>query len=133
MLHRESATGGRADDLMKAIRSDVRMLLSQPVPPDMVDLLNQTTPDVAAVLGRSTKTLEPERRRQFARLGAFAPTPATFDLKFAARCWKVSQQEAQLIARCLIDLGLLETPKRGQFQIHPLVKALARLPLLNPA
>lgn len=125
MLQREYSAGGDVGELLAAIRTDARVLLSQPVPPDMIDLLNQTTCDVAAVLRRSTASLSPEQRWQFARMGAFAPSPATFDLAFAARCWKVSSAEAKVAARTFVDLGLLEASRRGVMQIHPLVKALA--------
>ncbi|HEX3150418.1 MAG TPA: TIR domain-containing protein [Gemmataceae bacterium] len=125
MLHREVAAQGDVTALFQAIRADTRLLLEQPVPADMVDLLNQATPSVAAVLRRSTNGLDPQHRSYFARLGGFAPAPATFDVLFAAQCWKVDEPEAKRIARYFVDLGLIEVPKRGHFQIHPLMHALA--------
>lgn len=125
MLQRETAVGNDVEQLLQSIREDARVLFEQPVPPDMVDLLNQTTPNVAAVLKRSTESLDPQQRWCFARLGAFAAAPASFETKFAARCWKLSHEAAKKIADLFADLGLIETAKRGHYQIHPLMKALA--------
>lgn len=125
MLHREWAAAGDVEGLLREIHDDARTLLSQPVPPDMADLLEQTTPNVAAVLRRSTAGLSDEMRLRFARLGAFAPTPAKFPLFYAAKRWELTEREAKAVAREFIDLGLLEVDRRGQYSIHPLMKALA--------
>jgi hypothetical protein len=91
----------------------------------MAELLDQTTPDVAAVLRRSTARLSPEMKERFARLGSFAASPATFPLRLAARTWKLPLNESKQVARTFVDLGLLEAAGGGQYRIHPLMKALA--------
>lgn len=125
MLHREWQSGGDVEELLRRVRDDARGLLSQPVPPDMVDLLDQTTPSVAAVLRRSTVHLPADLKHYFARLGSFAPAPATFPLFFVAGHWSLDEQETRKIIRSFVDLGLLEVNRRGQYSIHPLIKALA--------
>ena len=125
MLQREHSQGEDMKRLLNSIRDDARVLLTESAPASMSDLLSQTTPDVAAVLRRSTDVLDEQHKWYFARLGAFAASPATFEAKFAGRCWKVTADEAKRIAKYFVDLGLLSVPKRGHFQIHPLMQALA--------
>ncbi|MDB5392129.1 MAG: hypothetical protein JWM11_7775, partial [Planctomycetaceae bacterium] len=125
MLQREHAAGGDVQELLETIREDARKLLTQPVPPDMADLLNQTTPDVVAVLRRSTSSLSQELKEQFAKLGTYPATPGVFPLRMVARTWKLPPEEAKATARKFVDLGLINVAKRGHYQIHPLIRALA--------
>jgi hypothetical protein len=91
----------------------------------MADLLDQTTPNVAAVLRRSTANLPDQMKVNFARLGVFAPSPAKFTLGWAAKSWQLPEPAAKKVARQFVDLGLIEVDRRGQYSIHPLMKALA--------
>lgn len=125
LLHREAATGGDVAKILAEIRDNAKLLLSQPVPQDMANLLTQTTPKVVAVLQRSTQALHPVLLKHFASLGRFPAKPNHFALEYVAGFWHLSEPDAKKILKELIDRGLLESAGRGKYSIHPLMRALA--------
>jgi hypothetical protein len=109
--------------LIKDLREGKRILEDRP-PASMGDLLNQTTPTVAALLEKSVRLLDGTTRDRFALLGVFAPKPATFDLRGMAAVW--DQPDARETADMLIDRGLLEPVGSGRYQMHALLVTHAR-------
>ena len=89
-------------------------------PADRVELANETTPTIAALLQKSTDRLDPQTRDCFAYLGPFAPKPATFDLDAMKAVWQV--QDPKSVVRTLVDRGLLEyVPSLERYQMHALL------------
>jgi len=125
MLNMEYASHGNVKRLLLTIKNDVEILLQQPVPQDMVCLLDQTSPSVAAVLKRSVLALDEEHRAFFSRMGVLPASPETFNAVVPASRWKVTRRKANEILCTFVARGLLEAPSRGKFQIHPLIQALA--------
>jgi hypothetical protein len=85
----------------------------------MVGVRRDTTPTVAALLRRSTDSLDELTRQRFALLGLFVPKPATFDLQAMSAVWDVP--DARPTARTLVNRGLLEPVSGGRFQMHALL------------
>lgn len=126
LLQREQSHGEDIMKLLSSIRDDARTLLSESAPVNMTDLLEQTTPDVAAVLRRSTEGLDGLHKWYFAILAGLPPSPAPLSSRvILAGNWKVSPEEAKRIAKYFVDRGLLERSKNGYYKIHPLMHALA--------
>lgn len=123
LLAEESRVGWGVRELLDSIRSDSRRLLDEPSPVDAGNLLSQASPTVAALLRRSTDRLPSRERMQFARLGALASQPATFDLRAMAAIWRL--EDARPTARLLMNRGLIE-PVGDRFQLHALLAAHAR-------
>jgi hypothetical protein len=104
--------------------------MAETVPPDMVDLVSQTSPTVAAVLQKSIEALDPETRERYGYLGVFAPKPATFDAAAMASMWEVENPLPTL--QILVDRGLLEPiPGIDRFQMHSMLVSLAHSLLEN--
>jgi len=124
MLNTEANYGFGVNDLLTDLREGAkryegRKLLEAAAPADRVDLANETTPTVAALLQKSTERLDEHTRECFAFLGAFAPKPATFDLAAMKAVWQVDDPKP--VARKLVDRGLLEPASAGRFQMHALL------------
>lgn len=124
LLNLEAALGWDVKDLLVELREGVR-LLHEKAPADMLDLATETVPTVAVLLRKSTERLEPDIRDCFACLGAFVPEPATFDLEAMQAVWQVA--DPRPIARELVERGLLEFVGSGRFQMHALLRKLARM------
>jgi hypothetical protein len=90
----------------------------------MVKLGQETSPTIAALLKRSTASLDDEMRERFTLLGLFVPKPATFDLGAMAVAWDVPDPKP--FARILVNRGLLEPVSGGRFQMHALLVLHAR-------
>lgn len=129
MLHRETQAGENVGLLLKQIRDDTKLLMEEFVPPDMSDLLSQTTPAVAAVLRRSTNVLSDSDRFYFARLAVVPPAPKTFSMKFTHKHLDVTHDEGKKFAKRLVAAGLLDTAGKGHYRIHPVIQALAKYEL----
>jgi len=118
LLAAEHCKGWGVDRLLAELREGSR-LLREKAPADRSDLAMGTTPTVAALLARSTDRLPPRERKRFARLGAFASRPATFDVAAIAAQWETPDPYESI--RILVDRGLLAPDGRGRFQMHALL------------
>lgn len=124
LLREEARRGFGVLELLASLR-DGPALLEAPAPADRADLASETTPTVAAVLQTSIEHLDAQARQCFARLGALAPEPATFDLPALQHLWQLP--EPRPILRRLIDRGILEyVETRGRYWMHALFVMLAR-------
>lgn len=122
LLEAEARLGWGIADLLDDLRRGI--VLTAQAPANRIGATGgETTPSVAALLRRSTDALDEETRDRFARLGAFAPKPASFDLEAMAGAWQVS--DARPTVRQLVERGLLE-PVGGRFQMHALLVQHAR-------
>jgi DNA-binding SARP family transcriptional activator len=118
LLHNEARLGWGVADLLAELRQGANLLSAQ-APGDMVGAGRDTTPTIAALLQRSTDSLDETTRQRFALLGLFVPKPATFDLQAMAAAWDVSDPKPT--ARTLVNRGLLEPVSGGRFQMHALL------------
>jgi hypothetical protein len=125
LLHAEARRhdGLGVERLIEDLREGKRILEGRP-PASMLELLNQTTLTVAALLEKSVRLLDCPTRERFALLGVFAPKPATFDLGGMAAVWDVP--DARKTADILIDRGLLEPVGSGRYQMHALLVTHAK-------
>jgi hypothetical protein len=94
-------------------------VLTAEAPVDRRDPAVETAPTVAVLLRQSTDRLDAVERERFAILGAFAPTPATFDVRALTSVWETA--DARPTVRRLVDHGLLEPLGDGRFQMHALL------------
>jgi len=115
--------GWSVRQMLVALRTGAE-IIRQTAPANMTDLENETTPTVAALLRMSTDRLDQSTRDCFAALGAFRSTPATFDLRVLTKFWKM--KDPMPVVRALVGHGLLEPVRTGEFQMHALLRALAR-------
>lgn len=123
LLHSEAHMGWSIRDLLVELRIGSTLLEAQ-APSTMLGPRGDTSPTVAALLKRSTDSLDEETRRRFAFLGLFVPKPATFHLDAMAVAWDVP--DAKPTARVLVNRGLLEPVSGGRFQMHALLVWHAR-------
>jgi DNA-binding SARP family transcriptional activator len=123
LLQAEARLGWGVDQLLVELRQGVNLLKAQP-PSDMIGVERDASPTVAALLKRSTDSLDEDMRTRFALLGIFVPKPATFDLDAMAAAWDVPDPRS--FARQLVDRGLLEPIGGGRFQMHALLVLHAR-------
>lgn len=123
LLSAEIDMGWGIQDLVEELREGNRILEAR-APADRVSLIDQTTPTIATLLQRSTDRLDEVTRDRFALLGAFVPTPATFDIDAAAALWCADNPRPTL--RKLVDRGLLEPAGGGRFRMHALLVMHAR-------
>ncbi|MFC1635090.1 NB-ARC domain-containing protein [Planctomycetota bacterium] len=113
-----------ASQLLNELKDDASLLMNSKAPSDMVDLMNETTPTVAALFKKSTSRLDEHTRGCFALLGVFAPKPATFDVGAMAHMWEA--EDAKPTIRELVARGLLEPAKDGRYQMHALLVTHAK-------
>jgi hypothetical protein len=124
LLQSELASGFGVRELMSELQKGAALLKAN-VPLDRRDLVNETTPTVAALLFTSLEKLDGQIREYYAYLGVFAPQPATFDLDAMAFVWEV--EDVRPIVRTLVDRGLLEYISELQrYQMHALLVMLAK-------
>lgn len=122
LLNEEHGMGWGVTELIVELREGAK-LLAATAPADRADIVNQTTPTVAALLKKSTDTLSEETQLHFAFLGAFAPKPATFDYAAMAAVWLVDDPKPSI--RILVNRGLLESVGE-RYQMHALLVAHAK-------
>src|SRR5260370_34805483 len=122
MLYRHAQRGWDVRNLLDDLRTG-RALLAEDAPPELVDLVNQTTPTVAALLKKSTDLLDEKNRERFALLGVVKEKPATFDLRFLAAQWQTKDPKST--ADVLVDSGLLEPVSNQRLPLTALLLALA--------
>ncbi len=123
LLQNEARLGWGVGELLVELREGSRLLAAQ-APSDMLGAGRETTPTIAALLKRSTDSLDAEMQARFALLGLFAPKPATFDLQAMAVAWELD--DARPTVRVLVNRGLLEPVSGGRFQLHALLALHAR-------
>jgi hypothetical protein len=122
-LQSQASIGLGVEELLRELREGARLLAAD-APADRIDLVEQTTPTVAALLAQSTDRLGEEDRDRFALLGAFAPKPATFSVDALMSVWQASDA-VPTITR-LVQRGLLEPIGGRRFQLHALLVVHAR-------
>lgn len=124
LLQSELSSGFGVTDLISELKQG-SMILEADVPLDRRDLVNDTTPTVAALLLTSLDKLDEETKECYGYLGAFAPQPATFDLEAMRFVWDL--EDARPIVKILVDRGLLEyIPDLQRYQMHALLVTLAK-------
>jgi hypothetical protein len=124
LLHTEASYGFGVTELMADLREGAK-LLEAAAPADRSDLASETTPTISALLHKSLDRLDDETRERYTYLGAFAPKPATFDMKAMKHIWRMDDPAP--VIKTLVDRGLLEAvPEVGRYQIHALLVMLAK-------
>lgn len=118
LLHEEMQMGWGIEHLIAELRSGAR-ILSEQAPSDVRTVATDSSPTIAALLQRSTQSLDEETLTRFAMLGLFIPKPATFDLGAMAALWEV--EDPRPTVRKLVNRGLLEPLTGGRFQMHALL------------
>ena len=126
LLEEEAMLGLGVGGLLTELEEGER-LLAATVPQDLSDLVEATTPTVAALLGRSTDALEESDRERFASLSVFKQGPATFDLPAAEAVWgDVGEEGARAAIGVLVGRGLVDPDGSGRFSLHPVLSMQAR-------
>jgi hypothetical protein len=123
LLYNEDRLGWGISDLLAELRQGASLLAAQ-IPGDITGVGRDTTPTIAALLRRSTDSLDNVSRERFAFLGLFASKPATFDLEAMAAAWDIADPRPTV--RLLVNRGLLEPVSGGRFQMHALLVMHAR-------
>lgn len=124
LLNVEANRGFGVTELIEELRDSAKLLEAQ-APPDRVELANETTPTIAALLQKSLDRLDDTTRDCYAYLGVFAPKPATFDLEAMKFIWQM--EDPKPVIRALVDRGLLEyVPEMERYQMHALLVMLAK-------
>jgi len=124
LLNTEDNRGFGVVELIDELRAGAKLLEALP-PPDRIDLVNETTPTIAALLQKSLDRLDDITRECYAYLGAFAPKPATFDLEAMKFVWQV--EDPKPIVGALVDRGLLEYVREfDRYQMHAILVMLAK-------
>lgn len=123
LLHTEASYGFSVAQLLADIREGAKLIEAQ-APADRIEIANETTPTVAALLKKSTDLLDDHTLDCFAYLGAFAPKPATFDAEAMRAVWEVDDPKP--LIRTLVDRGLLEPSSQGRFWMHAILVVHAR-------
>ncbi len=118
LLRAEHAKGWSVPELLRELRDDKAKLLNAQAPADMAASPGEVSPTVAALLRKSTDSLDPTVRKRFASLAPFAPRPATFELEDIMAVWKSDEASTRQTIDVLVDRGLLEPVGDGDFQIH---------------
>jgi hypothetical protein len=122
LLIAENRHGKNIPEFLLELQQGAKLIKAQ-APSDRSDLIQNSTPTVAALLKKSTDYLDSETEERFAFLGAFAPKPASFKLAAMKAVWQVDDPTPTVDT--LLDLGLLENVD-GDFQIHSLLVMLAK-------
>lgn len=129
LLHAEENSGFGVTELIEELRAGAK-LLAATAPADRADLINETTPTIAALLQKSLDRLDEHTKECYAYLGVFAPRPATFDAAAMKFVWEV--EDPKPIIQSLVDRGLLEyVPELDRYWMHALLVMLAKT-LLTP-
>lgn len=124
LLQAEVSLGFGIGELIAELRGGAKLLEAE-APPDRADLVNQTTPSIAALLQKSTDLLDERTRDCYAYLGVFAPKPATFDLEAMAFVWQMDDPKP--VVRTLVNRGLLEyVSELERYQMHAILVMQAK-------
>lgn len=124
LLNTEANYGFGVVELIGELRDGAK-LLEAAAPADRADLVNETTPTIAALLQKSLDRLDEATRDCYGYLGVFAPKPATFDLEAMKFVWQVEDPKPTI--KTLVDRGLLEfVPELSRYQMHALLVMLAK-------
>ena len=124
MLQTESGSGADIREVLENLKERTKLLSSE-APSDRRDLVNETSPTVAALIFSTINKLDEHTRKCYANLGVFAPKPATFDINAMASTWEM--KDPRPVVRTLVEYGLLEyIPEIDRYQIHPLLSKAAQ-------
>ncbi len=124
LLNAEANRGFGVIELIDEMRKGAKLLEAE-APADRIELVNETTPTIAALLQKSLDLLDEKTRDCYAYLGVFAAKPATFDLEAMKFVWQV--EDPKPIVKILVDYGLLEfVPELERYQMHALLVMLAK-------
>ena len=124
LLNTEASYGFGVTELIDKIKKGSQLLEAR-APADMADLGTETTPTVATLLQKSLDRLDDTTKGYFSYLGAFAPTPATFDMEAIKFVWDVEDPKPAI--KTLVDRGLLEfVPELGRYQMSSVLVMLAK-------
>jgi hypothetical protein len=115
--------GVGVEQLLQEVRDGAR-LLEAAAPADRYDLVEQTTPTIAALLRQSTDRLTEEERHRFAALGSFEAKPATFSVDAMRFVWRTDNPLPTITT--LVQGDLLEPIGGRRFQVHALLVVHAR-------
>lgn len=128
LLNQESHMTWGIETLMSEIkRGDAIFTAKAPI--DRLSTGNIPQSTVAALLEQSIQRLDNDIQQQFLKLSVFASAPATIDLRAMEAIWGVD--DAKPTIRILVNHGLIEPVRSGQFQIHALLNAYSRSKLTD--
>jgi transcriptional regulator with XRE-family HTH domain len=125
LLQTRAATGSTIEDLTRELTQDSRVLLEAQAPVDMSDVDSSLTPTVAALLRRSVTHLDEKARWCLSMMAGAPSSPATFDVRFLAKQWRMKRQAAIEMALTLVAHGLMEPADPDRFQMHSLLIGFA--------
>jgi hypothetical protein len=116
LLHSKSRAGWDIRGLIEEIRARLEVILGEPVPPNMNEIVKNLPRPVSTMitlrvlLKLSTDRLSSDAvRDRFADLGGLASKPWMFDIKDVLRLWGMKAlEEAMPIIEELIDVGLIQ-------------------------
>lgn len=132
MLRMEYETWSDVKGLLRELQESIGSVFDQRAPHDLFDPVEGKIPTVEMLFRKSTDRLDEKTRICFAALGAFAPEPATFDLKRIKAAWAgIGVKDPKPVVTELTNRGLLEPLKNGRFQMHALLVAHAENLLEN--
>jgi hypothetical protein len=116
LLADESASAFNIAPLLEELR-EANRLTKEVAPDDRFDSRTGQTPTINLLLKRSTDHLDRVSRERFAKLGSFAPKPATFNQEAISKIW--GNIDPMPTIRKLVDRGLLEPiVTQGVYQMH---------------
>lgn len=121
LLNEESREAWGVAELLKSLRKGTAIIEAK-APADLIDLEKQTIPSVAALLRKSTDTLDRQTQLRFAYLAPYPPKPEILDMEMLKEAWQV--EDPKPIIRQLTSHGLLE-PVGDGYQMHSLLASLA--------
>lgn len=124
LLNIESGHGFGVEDLIKELQEGILILKAKP-PQDRIDQKTGSSLTVAALLETSIERLDDHTRECYAMLGAFAPKPATFEIKAMAYVWNV--EDPKPIVGILVGRGLLEPIPENRYWMHAILAAHAKM------
>jgi len=126
MLRMEYETWSDVKGLLSELQESIGSVFDQRAPHDLFDPVEGKIPTVEMLFRKSTDRLDEKTRICFAALGAFAPKPATFDLRRIKAAWAgIGVKDPKSVVTELTNRGLLEPLKNGRFQMHALLVAQA--------
>lgn len=123
LMNVEANYGFGISELLTEIQMGAKLIEAE-APADRIEVSNEITPTVAALLQQSTNLLDPSTLDYFVHLAVLVPKPATFSMEAIKAIWQV--EDPRPIIRTLVDRGLLESIGDSRFWIHPLLVMHAR-------
>ncbi|MPL97678.1 hypothetical protein SDC9_43870 [bioreactor metagenome] len=123
MLRHEIKTGPDILEFIKEINQKSAEL-EKADPDDRSELIQFTSPTIAAMLEKCVELLNVRTRKGFTFLGSFAAKPYSFDANGLKIAWRTDNPGPTI--RALVDHGLVESqPDGNRYQMHLLLALLA--------